>query len=299
MLTDSEPLFSPLLELANYHILGRILYYVPYFAPIAPGKILSTFGGLMALVEALNALGVALGSNRSTDATHNKQGLGNRFTLAALAIQFFVILVFVSLAGVFHRRCVKANIHARAVSVPLTTLYVSMALIWIRCIYRFVEHCGNTNVQIDDLDSLKSLSPIVRYEWFFYVFEASLMLINSMLWNILHPGRYLPRSYHVHLSEDGMTEVEGEDEEDDRPMVAKAGYVLSFGVLFRKKRGTTQTTSNGGSPAADRQNWSVEYVIGAVLTFGLLPLFDMLNRKNKEKQEAEELNGYPAAGHQA
>lgn len=27
---------------------------------------------------------------------------------------------------------------------------------------------------------------VVRYEWFFYVFEASLMLCNACLWNLWH-----------------------------------------------------------------------------------------------------------------
>lgn len=134
----------PLLELANYHVLGRIFYYVPYVAPLPPGRVLSTFGGLMALVEALNALGVAFSSNVSS--SHSQQETGSRLTIAALAIQLGVIVVFVLLAAIFHRRCAKANIHAKAVSTPLITLYISMLLILIRCIYRLVGHLGNTTV---------------------------------------------------------------------------------------------------------------------------------------------------------
>jgi hypothetical protein len=226
-------LHSPLLELANYHILGRVFYYVPYFAPLPPGRVLSTFGALMALVEALNALGVAFSSNPSS--SHSQQEMGSRLTIAALAIQLGVIVIFVFLAVIFHRRCTKANINSKAVSTPLITLYISMSLILIRCIYRLVEHMGNTTVRLGDLESLMSLSPILRYEWFFYIFEATLMLINSVLWNVWNPGRYLPRNYHVYLAQDGRTELEGEDKSDDRPLLAKAGSVLTFGILFRKK----------------------------------------------------------------
>lgn len=122
---------SPLLELANYHILGRIFYYVPYLSPL-----LSTFGALMALVETLNALGVVLSSNPSSSL--NQQKTGSHLTIAALGIQIGVILIFILLASVFHRRCAKANItiHAKAVVNSLIALYISMLLILARCIYR-------------------------------------------------------------------------------------------------------------------------------------------------------------------
>ena len=136
MLTDRFLLHSPLLELANYHVLGRIFYYVPYLAPLPANRVLSTFGALMALVEALNALGVAFSSNPSS--SKSTQELGSHLTIAALAIQLAVIVTFVLLAGLFHRRCIKSNIHTKVVKTPLITLYVSMILILIRCIYRLV-----------------------------------------------------------------------------------------------------------------------------------------------------------------
>lgn len=48
----------PLLELANYHILGRSLYLL---LPIHSGRNLTTFGALSAAVEVLNGLGGRLG----------------------------------------------------------------------------------------------------------------------------------------------------------------------------------------------------------------------------------------------
>lgn len=221
---------SPLLELANYHVLGRILYYVPYLAPLPPGRVLSTFGGLMLVVETLNSVGVALSTNRSPD--HNSQELGGQITIAALAIQLGVIIILFVLAAIFHRRCAKANIHARAISTPLTTLYVSMALILIRCIYRLVEHFGNTTVRVGDAESLMALSPILRYEWYFYVFEASLMLINSVIWNVWNPGRYLPINRHIYLARDGKTELEAKVQQAGRPWLA----LLTLGMFFREKQ---------------------------------------------------------------
>jgi hypothetical protein len=187
----------------------------------------------MAIVETLNSLGVALSSNPTS--SRSQQELGRHLTIAALAIQLVVIVIFVILAAISHRRCAEANIHAKAVTTSLITMYISMSLIMIRCIYRLVEDLGNTTVHLDDPKSLRSLSPILRHEWFFYIFEATLMLINSVLWNVWNPSRYLSRNYHVYLAQDGRTEVEGEDKPDDRPFLAKAGFVLTFGILFRRK----------------------------------------------------------------
>lgn len=192
----------------------------------------------MILVETLNALGVSLASNPSS--SHTQQHLGSRMTLAALAIQLVVIIIFILLAGLFHRQCFQSKAHVKAISPTMFALYTSMALIFTRCIYRLVEHLGNTTIDINNPESLNNLNPILRYEWFFYVFEATLMLMNSAIWNILHPGRYLPRNYRVYLARDGVTEVEMREESDERSALAKVGSVLTLGVLFpRKQRNQT------------------------------------------------------------
>lgn len=204
----------------------------------------------MALVETLNSLGVAFSSNPSM--SHGGQELGKRLTITALTIQLGVIVIFVFLAAIFHWRCAKAKIHAKSVATLLKIMYISMALILIRCIYRLIEHMGNTTVRLNNLESLTALSPILRYEWFFYIFEATLMLTNSILWNMWNPGRYLPQNYHVYLAQDGRTELEEEDRPDDRPLVTKAGSVLTFGIFFRKKEGIRPSVVPNNSPMTNR-----------------------------------------------
>ncbi|KAI1808219.1 hypothetical protein F4811DRAFT_548957 [Daldinia bambusicola] len=240
----------PLLELANYNVLGRIFAYVPWCAPLPPARVLSIFGGLMGLVELLNSLGVSLSTNPSSSSS--TQSLGSNLTIAALVIQLVLIVVFVCLAGIFHQRCLRANVQVRAVKVLLYTLYASMALILVRCIYRLVEHTGNTYVDLDNIEALRSLSPILRYEAFFYVFEATLMLINSILWNVWNPGRFLPRESHIYLSRDG-TEVHGEEESDDRPLLTKIlAHPMIFGFCFRKKKQTLEFEELSQYPADER-----------------------------------------------
>ncbi|KAL4885923.1 hypothetical protein BJY04DRAFT_214120 [Aspergillus karnatakaensis] len=224
----------PLLELANYHILGRIFYYVPHHTPLPPDRVLFTFGGIMLLIELINGLGASLAANPSSGST--QQSLGSNLIIAAVSLQVAVILIFFVLAGIFHYRTFKAGVTPRAVIVPLRTLYVSMVLIFIRCIYRTVEHSGHSVKDINEIEVLRQLTPILRYEWFFYVFEASLILVNSVLWNIWSPGRFLPQSHSVFLGKDGV-ETYVEEGVDTRSTRQKWLAVLSIGVLYRRKRG--------------------------------------------------------------
>lgn len=197
----------------------------------------------MAVVELLNALGVALAANPSS--SQSTQTLGKDLTISAITIQLVIILAFVAMASIFDRRCRRTGIRTTTVTTPLYTLYASMLLIFIRCIYRLVEHTGNTTVKLKDIEALKTLSPILRYEWFFYVFEATLMLINSALWNVWHPGRFLPQSRNMHLAPDGKTEVTGEEETDERPLVYKVANVLTFGIFFRRNGPSSARKRNG------------------------------------------------------
>jgi hypothetical protein len=186
----------------------------------------------MMLVEALNALGVSLSAN--TSGKESTQRIGSSLTIAAVTLQLVVILVFFCMAAVFHRRCTKAQIRAKNVYTLLTTLYLSMTLILVRSIYRMIEHTGPHKIEINNLDSLWKLSPLLRYEVFFYVFEASLMLVNSLLWNVWHPGRFMASDNRVYLARDGTEAIRDEDT-DRRPLLAKTANIVTFGLLFRQK----------------------------------------------------------------
>ncbi|KAK8121634.1 hypothetical protein PG984_010304, partial [Apiospora sp. TS-2023a] len=220
----------PLLELANYFVLNRIFSYIPFLAPIRPGRVATIFGSLMGLVEGLNGAGVALASNAgASDAT--KQA-GHYLTLVALCLQVVVILTFFLMAFTFHARCLRAKVYPRAVRTPLVVLYASMIVIFVRCVYRLVEFAlGSTTVDLRDRAALGRLSPLVRYEVFFYVFEASLMLLNSALWNGWHPGRYLPREARVHLADDGRTEVLADKEAHAQERHMGLATLADFGIV--------------------------------------------------------------------
>ena len=204
-------------ELANYIALGRILYYVPYHSPIHPGRVITTFGAISAVVEALNGNGASYSSNANLP--ESKQNMGRNLLKAALIIQLCIMACFLLLAGYFHRKCYKANLLPKNLKAVLYTLYLSSTLIMIRTIYRTVEYLSFSNVRVQSGLDPMSLSPIIRYEWFFWVFEGMLMIINSVLLNVRHPARYLPRNTKIYLAQDGVTEIEGPGYENKRPFV--------------------------------------------------------------------------------
>ncbi|XP_014559648.1 hypothetical protein COCVIDRAFT_35166 [Bipolaris victoriae FI3] len=230
----------PILELANYHVLGRILYYVPYYSPLHPGRTLTTFGFVSSIVEVLNAIGVAWLANPNVPRSYIKRG--DVLLKASLVLQVGVITVFCIIAGIFHARCIRGGITTRKVRGPLVTLYLSMMLILLRTVYRIIEHFGTTAIHehsSPDWDP-QTLSPVLRYEWFFWVFEASPMLVNSILWNYRHPRHYLPEDYHVYVAQNGRNELQGPGWKDDMPwwmtFIDPCGLTASLAGSKRKEK---------------------------------------------------------------
>jgi hypothetical protein len=205
-----------LYELANYFILSRILYYVPYHSPIHPGRVFTTFGALSSVVEILNGNGAANVAN--TSLPQSRQNLGKSLLKAALILQLVILTLFVLLAASFTRRCKKAGLFPANLKAVLTTLYISSALIGTRTIYRTVEYFTTADLNFARADPA-SLTPILRYEWFFWVFEAALMMTNTFLLNARHPMRFLPRDNKIFLAQDGVTEIQGPGYKDTRPWV--------------------------------------------------------------------------------
>ncbi|KUJ14771.1 uncharacterized protein LY89DRAFT_122084 [Mollisia scopiformis] len=207
----------PVYELQNYFILSRILYYVPYHSPIHPGRILTTFGGLSAVVEALNGNGAAYVAN--TSLPQSKQNIGKSLLKAALCLQLGVLACFVLLAAYFHLKCKRAGQLPLNLNAVLITLYCSSALIGARTIYRTYEYFSIASLNFKGNIDPGSLSPVIRYEWFFIVFEATLMIINSFLMNFHHPMRFLPRDNKIYLAEGGVTEIKGPGYQDNRNFI--------------------------------------------------------------------------------
>ncbi|KAK7739236.1 hypothetical protein SLS62_011281 [Diatrype stigma] len=244
----------PLYELANYYTLGRILYYVPYYSPIHPGRVLTTFAALSMIIETLNGTGSSYVANQSL--TSDQQQLGRTLLRVTLVMQLVVIGLFLSLATYFWTRCRRHGVRSAKLDQALLTLYMSNALILTRSIYRTVEFSEASYGQDWDAPDFRP-SPIVRYEALFYVFEASLMLCNSVLVNMRHPRRFLPRSTapetpyctKIYLSKDGVSEVEGPGYKEERNFFATLVDPFDIYGMIKGRDNTTRfwdDDENGG-----------------------------------------------------
>ncbi|EJT98598.1 RTA1 domain protein [Dacryopinax primogenitus] len=201
----------PIYEAANFFTLGRILYYVPYHSPIHPGRVVITFGVLQAVVEALNGNGGSRVANSS--ASPQEQNVGKAILKAALILQLACMGAFALLAGVFERRCYKAGLLPKNLRNVLRVLYVSCILITTRTVYRTVEYFEDATISYTDPTSFPD---VLKHEWYFWVFEATLMCLNTWMLNIFHPSRFLPHNLKVYLAPDGVTEIEGQGFQDKR-----------------------------------------------------------------------------------
>ncbi|KAH6649479.1 hypothetical protein F5144DRAFT_6797 [Chaetomium tenue] len=202
----------PLLQLTNHLILTRLFHFVPYFAPIHPHRTLIIFSALTAAIELLTIAGVAYITDRT--APDKSLGIGDTLTKASLVVQLIVVVAFLLLAGAFYSSCRGGRIRNARVVRPLAVAVVSMLLLGGRTVYRMVEHFG-VPVSREGVEP-GSLNPVVRYEWYFYVFDAAFVLLATVLWNVGHPARYLPENPAMYLAQNGKTILKGPGWNDSR-----------------------------------------------------------------------------------
>jgi len=194
----------PIYEAGNCFALGRLMYYIPYHAPMHPWRLLVTFAGLQMIVEAVDISGATRALTPSFGMAY--QNSGKILLKISLIMQLFNMLCFIGIALRFEYNCRRAGVFPDKLRSSLRILYISCALISIRTIYRTVEWFETAENNPNDPSSFP---PVLRNEAYFYVFEASVMLINTFLINIFHPMKCLPQNYNTYLAPDGVTEVEG------------------------------------------------------------------------------------------
>jgi RTA1 like protein len=185
----------PVYALINYLVLSRILYYVPYLSPIHPGRVLTTLLAADSLCEILIANGaVRIFNSRLTD---TERHVGDVLVKTGLILQCVMFVAFIMLGVTFQWRARKAGVLKKNLKLVLLVLYISCIVVTARCIYRIAEFFEGFTGEV------------YTHEVYFYVFEATIMFINTTMLNIFHPGRYLPRSNKVFLAQDGKTELVG------------------------------------------------------------------------------------------
>jgi hypothetical protein len=131
--------------------------------------------------------------------------VGSNMVTASLSLQAALFAAFGVLSALFHRRASKAGVLKQDLRVVLYVLYVSAIIVTIRCIFRLVEYVQGWE------------SSLYQNEVYFYIFDASIMFLNTALLNLYHPGKRLPKSNNVFLVRDGVTERQGLGWKDERP----------------------------------------------------------------------------------
>ena len=184
------------------------------------------------LIEVLTANGAALVAN--IDNPESKQKIGENLIKAALIMQLALMAGFVVLALVFYYRCWKASVLNAKVKRTLHVLLISCGLITVRTIFRTVEYFEAASLNITDTENL---SPLLKKEWFFWFFEATVMFINTAMLNIFNPMHSLPQSNKVYLAKDGVTEIEGPGFKENRHWILTVIDPFDItGMIFKKNR---------------------------------------------------------------
>ncbi|KKY28415.1 putative rta1 domain [Phaeomoniella chlamydospora] len=185
---------------AEYFVLGRILAYVPYYAPLHPGRVLSTFLLLEMVVEAVGANGAA-----GAATAHNKKERNGAYVRLeiALILQSLLELCFFSLVILVEKRCRRGKHFTRDLRTICYVLYITSAMMLIRCVFRAVQCFEATKCAFDD----PQCAIVDQHEWFFWVFEVANITLYVSLLAIFPPGKYLPPNDKVYLDlYDGKTE---------------------------------------------------------------------------------------------
>lgn len=235
----------PLLALANYHVFGRMLYYVPHLSLVQPNKVLSTFGFLSLIIETLNGLGASFTANPEGDFLKLGQGIMK----ASLVLQLLLVFCFLFLVVHAHWSFSKAGVQgSRGVRPLFLVLYATETLMLARTIFRALEHFEVETIDRGDMGDLSKLPAVVRYEWLYLIFEATFMLLNMCMWNIWHPRRYLPADISICLAADGKTEVAAPTWHDSRSRAAKIFDPFDLMSLCRSSRKHYRDVSDSGVP---------------------------------------------------
>ncbi|OAA67976.1 RTA-like protein [Niveomyces insectorum RCEF 264] len=188
----------PLFAASLYMLLGRIIVAVDggdAYSLIKRRWLTKVFvaSDVVCFLVQLGGAGLMASSQSATSTT------GSRIVLAGLLVQIVVFALFVVVAGVFHRRCLRAEMALRAQDTAqpppwrrfLGVLYVASGLVLARNIVRVAEFVEGFN------------GYIVLHEVFLYVFDAVPMLAAMGVLNVWHPAR-LANDGNVNKADGGL-----------------------------------------------------------------------------------------------
>lgn len=222
----------PVYSGADYFILARALYYIPYLSPLHPGRVWSTFIGLDVLVEAFAANGAALAVNQGLPEA--RRIIGFNLIKASLIMQVVLFFAFASVVAVFHIRARRLGVVNYKLKVIIYTMYVSCTLILLRNLFRTITIFFPSNAYANTT------------EWLIWVWEMVPMLLNTYMLNVWPPAKYLPSDNKVYLARDGKTELQGPGWEDKRHFLLTVFDPFNVGGMIRGEDNKTRFWEKDG-----------------------------------------------------
>ncbi|PYI23601.1 RTA1 like protein [Aspergillus violaceofuscus CBS 115571] len=180
-------LLAPSLFSASiYMLLGRIIRLVhgDSRSLIRPNWLTKIFvtGDVLSFFIQSGGGGMMASANSASSVS-----LGNRLIVIGLIVQLAFFGFFILVSMVFHRRMTASPTPTSlSISNPpwytyMRVLYAASILIMVRSIYRVVEYVQGTS------------GVLQQHEIYLYIFDAVLMLLVCLLFNIMHPSRILSK----------------------------------------------------------------------------------------------------------
>ncbi|PSK57915.1 RTA1-like protein 2 [Elsinoe australis] len=198
---------APLYAAAESFILGRILAYLPYHAPIHPGRVLSTFIFISVIIEVFVNTGAANSSGRTDPSKANQVKTGIAMYKAGLILQCVLEAGFLSLTAYIHHRARTTRTLPKNIRTMIFMLYLTSSMILLRTVVRTVEGFEGTKCSKTADNPLGYCGYLSTHEWVLWVLEVANITLYVCFLTYFTPGAFLPRSHKVFLDPtDGKTE---------------------------------------------------------------------------------------------
>ncbi|KAJ5113422.1 hypothetical protein N7456_001956 [Penicillium angulare] len=188
-------LVAPSLFAASiYMILGRIIRLLngDSNSPIRPSWLTKIFVTGDVISFFMQSGGGGILATAKSDSSMN---MGNNVIIGGLIVQVISFSVFIVVSVIFHRRMLNSPMHMMVkTQIPwsryMMILYTGSALILVRSAYRVAEYVQGSTGYLQSKEA------------FVYIFDATLMLLCCILFNIFHPSKLLakrPQNYEEDL----------------------------------------------------------------------------------------------------
>jgi hypothetical protein len=118
--------------------------------------------------------------------TKDEENTGKGIIVGGLFLQIVFFSLFISVTGIFHRRILsRPTSESQNLPVPwrryILVLYAVSALITVRSVFRVIEFIQGPR------------GTLMTNEVYMYVFDAVLMFLVSLVFNIYHPRTIITR----------------------------------------------------------------------------------------------------------